>query len=538
MPLDQPGEDEAAGDVENPGSRRDGGDAADSGDTLRLDQHVRAGEDGRRLIQRQDGAAPEDQRGISARGHDNSILQSSHPMTHPDLIVRGRRVVTPEGVRPAAIHIRSGVIERVAPFEEAPAGGQMIDAGTAVVMPGIVDTHVHVNEPGRTEWEGFDTATRGGGGRRRHDARRHAAQQHPGHDHARGAATPRRHAADGQCHVDVGFWGGVVPGNAGELAELLADGRRSASRLPGAVRASTSSRTSGRRSCGRRCRCFAARGRAARARRAAGAHRGGCGCLGRRRPVELRSTTAGCARARRRPRSRRSRCSSACCREYRAPGAHRPSRHRRRRCRSLRAARAEGLPITVETCPHYLTFCAEEIPDGATPASARRRSASAPTARRSGRRCGTGDIDLVATDHSPCPPDDEGTEAGDFLARLGRDRLAPAQPAGGVDRRPASAASRSTASRMDVRRAGAARRDLQAARARSRRARTPTSSSGTRRCGFDVDPARSSTATSSRPTPAGRFGVVRVTILRGETVCDGGSLLDWPTGRPILRGGR
>src|SRR4051812_17590300 len=81
-------------------------------------------------------------------------------MMPPDLIVRGRRVVTPEGVRPAAIYVRAGQIERVAPFTEVPRGVQMIEGGTAVVMPGLVDSHVHINEPGRTDWEGFQAATR------------------------------------------------------------------------------------------------------------------------------------------------------------------------------------------------------------------------------------------------------------------------------------------------------------------------------------------------------------------------------------------
>ena len=84
----------------------------------------------------------------------------------------------------------------------------------------------------------------------------------------------------------------------------------------------------------------------------------------------------------------------------------------------LRAARAEGLPITVETCPHYLTFCAEEIPDGATlfKCAPPIRGARA-TARRSGRRWSDGDIDLIATDHSPCPPSMKAD--GDFIRAWG-----------------------------------------------------------------------------------------------------------------------
>src|SRR5260370_34569006 len=80
----------------------------------------------------------------------------------PDLIVRGRRVVTPDGERPAAIHIRHGVITAVSGFDDFPAGCAVHEAGESVVMPGLADTHVHINEPGRAEWEGFSTATRAG----------------------------------------------------------------------------------------------------------------------------------------------------------------------------------------------------------------------------------------------------------------------------------------------------------------------------------------------------------------------------------------
>src|SRR5437762_2779261 len=77
-----------------------------------------------------------------------------------DLVVRGNRVVTPNGVRPAAVHVQRGVIAAVTAPEEVPPNVSTVDAGDLVVLPGLVDTHVHINEPGRTEWEGFDTATR------------------------------------------------------------------------------------------------------------------------------------------------------------------------------------------------------------------------------------------------------------------------------------------------------------------------------------------------------------------------------------------
>src|SRR6202790_3328127 len=77
-----------------------------------------------------------------------------------DLIVRGQRVVTPEGERAAAIQIRRGVIVAISDYDHIPPRCVVYEAGSLAVMPGLVDTHVHINEPGRTDWEGFATATR------------------------------------------------------------------------------------------------------------------------------------------------------------------------------------------------------------------------------------------------------------------------------------------------------------------------------------------------------------------------------------------
>jgi allantoinase len=83
-------------------------------------------------------------------------------MDAPDLVVRGQRVVTGGELVAASVYVRGGVIDRVAAHDDpTPPGASVVEAGDAVVMPGLVDTHVHVNEPGRTEWEGFDSATRG-----------------------------------------------------------------------------------------------------------------------------------------------------------------------------------------------------------------------------------------------------------------------------------------------------------------------------------------------------------------------------------------
>src|SRR5687767_9220918 len=138
-----------------------------------------------------------------------------------DLTIQSSRVVTPDGVRPAAIHISDGRIVQVTGMQGPQRDA--VDAGDLVVMPGIVDTHVHVNEPGRTEWEGFETATRAaaaGGVTSLVDMPLNCIPVTTTED----ALDTKLAAAKDKLHVDVGFWGGVIPGNEGELAKLAKAG--------------------------------------------------------------------------------------------------------------------------------------------------------------------------------------------------------------------------------------------------------------------------------------------------------------------------
>src|SRR5688500_8065564 len=135
-----------------------------------------------------------------------------------DLVIRARRAVLPEGVRAAAVHTEGGRITAVTAFDDVPDGAVTLDDGE-VLLPGLVDSHVHVNEPGRTEWEGFATATRAaaaGGITTIVDMPLNSLP--PTVDVA--ALEVKRKAAAGQCAVDVAFWGGAIPGNLGELRGL------------------------------------------------------------------------------------------------------------------------------------------------------------------------------------------------------------------------------------------------------------------------------------------------------------------------------
>src|SRR5437762_58690 len=159
-----------------------------------------------------------------------------------DLVIRGKRVVLSQtgalssfissmqtndtgfAIVPASIHIRNGVIAAIGGYDEVPRGCKIFDAAPqSVVMPGLVDSHVHINEPGRTEWEGFATATRAaaaGGVTTLIDMPLNSI---PPTTTLEGFRT-KLNAAQGQCYVDVGFWGGVVPGNTAEIGPLFEAG--------------------------------------------------------------------------------------------------------------------------------------------------------------------------------------------------------------------------------------------------------------------------------------------------------------------------
>src|SRR6187455_167490 len=146
--------------------------------------------------------------------------------------IRSQRVVLPDGVRPAEIRVEDGKIASIVPLSTPGTPGTpgtlatlgtLIDAGSAVVLPGLVDTHVHINDPGRADWEGFETATRAaaaGGVTTLVDMPLNSIPATT----TVAALEAKRRAAGGRCHVDVGFWGGVVPGNTADLEPLARAG--------------------------------------------------------------------------------------------------------------------------------------------------------------------------------------------------------------------------------------------------------------------------------------------------------------------------
>jgi allantoinase len=331
-----------------------------------------------------------------------------------DLVLTGSRVVTPHGVRPAAIAVDGGRIRSVEPPGRAPRAARRLDAGDAVVMPGLVDAHVHVNEPGRTEWEGFvsaGAAAAAGGITLLADMPLNATPVTT----TPAAFAAKARSASERCAVDYAFWGGVVPGNDGELEPLLAAG------VPGFKCFLVPSGIDE----------FPAVGEPDLRRALPILARRGVPLLAHAElpgPIDAAARRLPGGDPRSYARYLASRPDEAeleaiellirLCREFRAP-VHVVHLAAPRAMDRLRAARREGLPLTVETCPHYLTFAAEEIPDGATVFKC------APPIRRAEDREGLwqglrdGTIDLVASDHSPCPPAMKRLEDGDFAAAWG-----------------------------------------------------------------------------------------------------------------------
>jgi allantoinase len=137
--------------------------------------------------------------------------------------LRGRRVILDGQIVPASIHIRDGVIAKIAPYDDVQADASVLDAGDSILMAGLVDSHVHVNDPGRAEWEGFDTATRAaaaGGETTIVDMPLNSSPVTTSSE----ALVAKISAMQNRCWVDVGLLGGVIPGNVGEIAKMVTHG--------------------------------------------------------------------------------------------------------------------------------------------------------------------------------------------------------------------------------------------------------------------------------------------------------------------------
>jgi allantoinase len=340
-----------------------------------------------------------------------------------NVILRSARVVLPGGVRPADIHIEQGKIARIAsrsidaPLErEALAErhaerGDLVDVGDLVISPGLVDTHVHVNEPGRTEWEGFETATRAaaaGGVTTIVDMPLNSVPATT----TVAALEAKRAAARGHSRVDVEFWGGVVPGNARELDALVDAGVRGFKcfLVPSGVDEFPPVGESDLRDAmpilARRHVPLLVHAEDPRILAMAD---GGLGIADRDSAIHPQSAIRNPHYARylaSRPPEAEVAAIRLMVHLSREFGAHVHIVHvaSAEAADEIARAKAEGVRVTAETCPHYLTFGADDIADTAT------EFKCAPPIREARHRDALwaalrdGTLDLVATDHSPSPP--------------------------------------------------------------------------------------------------------------------------------------
>ncbi len=328
--------------------------------------------------------------------------------------IRSKRVVTPEGIRAATVHVRNGAIEAITGYNDLPSGRHIYDAGESVVMPGLVDTHVHINEPGRTDWEGFETATRAaaaGGVTTLIDMPLNSI---PATTTA-AALEIKRTAARKKCWVNVGFWGGVVPGNAGELralhragafgfkcflvpsgvpefAHVNEDDLRAAlpklaaldapllvhAELPGPIEEATKK-------------------------------------LAKLDPAKYRTWLLS------RPPSAETKAIEMIirlAREFKAR-VHIVHLSSELSVPLIRRAKKVGVRVTAETCPHYIFFASGSIRNGRTEYKCAPPIRDLRNNKSLWAALGKGAIDFVVSDHSPSPPAMKCLDSGDFFKAWG-----------------------------------------------------------------------------------------------------------------------
>lgn len=332
-----------------------------------------------------------------------------------DLIVRGKRVITPEGERTAAIHVRAGVVAAVTGYGEIPAGAAVHEAGDFVVMPGVVDTHVHINEPGRADWEGFSTATRAAAAGGVTTLIEMPLNSIPATTTA-AAFREKLAAAAGKLWVDTGFWGGVVPGNSEELQPLWDAGvfGFKCFLVPSGVDEFAHVTETDLRAALPKLAALGAP-LLAHAELPEPIERAVASLAKTASPRKYATWLAA------RPREAENEAIALLLRLGHEFGAriHLVHVSSSDALAALHNAKQTGGAVTAETCPHYLTFAAEEIADGAT-----EYKCAPPIRERENREklwqaLGDGTLDFVATDHSPCPPAMKLPEEGDFLRAWG-----------------------------------------------------------------------------------------------------------------------
>ncbi len=322
--------------------------------------------------------------------------------------IRSSRVITPEGERRATIVIENGKFSEVTTGDCLPANMEVVDFEDLVISPGVVDAHVHINEPGRADWEGFETATAAaaaGGVTTLIDMPLNSSPVTT----TLAALKEKRAAAEGKCRVDVGFYGGVVPGNQGDLQRLIESGVLGLKAFM----------------CDSGLDEFPASGQSELRSALATLKDSSV-------PLLVHAEIIGDSTAAKDQRSFEEFVRSRppqfevdaikllikLCKEFKTP-VHIVHLATSQALPFIAAAKKDGLPITVETCPHYLKFFSEEIEDGVTSFKC------TPPIRDKANRdellaaVESGLIETIGSDHSPCPPEMKLLESGNLSKAWG-----------------------------------------------------------------------------------------------------------------------
>lgn len=345
--------------------------------------------------------------------------------------IHSTRVITPSGVIEATLILADGKIQDVLPGRVEREGVPFESFGDKVIMPGVIDAHVHINEPGRTEWEGFETATKAaaaGGITTMIEMPLNASPVTTTVD----ALTLKLETAKGKLHVNVGFYGGVIPSNIDDLDGLLNSGvfgikafltHSGIDEFPNVTEADLRKALPILKQHGAKLLVHCELEGPVFSSELSGQH------ATTKEPNNSELPTTNSANI---PRS------------YQRYLASRPAHWETdaialmirlseefdvhvhivhvsaaEALPLIRDAKKRGLRITAETCPHYLLFCAEDIPDGAT-----EFKCAPPIRERANNELlwqalKDGTLDFVATDHSPAPPDIKEQQSGDFMKAWG-----------------------------------------------------------------------------------------------------------------------
>ena len=323
---------------------------------------------------------------------------------------RGSKVLVLDSLKPATVVVEDGkVVEVLDGLVEVEGVEHVVDVGDDIIMPGLVDSHVHINEPGRTDWEGFSTATRAAAAGGVTTVVDMPLNSLPPTTTAENLKV-KVDAAKGQCWVDVAFWGGVIPGNSSSLKEMVGLG------VPG-------------------FKCFlihsgvdefpAVNEEQAKEALEQLQHTGTTLLFHAECEVDGINDSGDPAEYKTFLESRPPAMEISAielvislCRFSKVP-CHIVHLSAAAALPLIIAARAEGLPLTVETCHHYLNLTAEEIPARAT------QFKCCPPIRDGGNQEALwqavldGHIDMLVSDHSPCTPDLKKPGIKDFMDSWG-----------------------------------------------------------------------------------------------------------------------